>query len=112
MEPLKIIPNEIVTFNNYFLYNHEQLVIEGWFFRDRPILFDTKDFEPVEYVSFSKALEWLKEGYTINRSSNTGKAVKLNNGIVTDMSMESPVGIYYDAVLANDWYWVEKPEGK
>lgn len=70
-------------------------------------------FEPVEYVSFSKALEWLKEGYTVNRrGTNPDEAIKLKNGLVMTEWGGEPDGLFYKAILAHDWYWVEKPEGK
>jgi len=105
-----IRPGDIYTFNKYHLQLYGTgIKIEE--FSDH--VFNVSFFEPVEYVSFSKALEWLKEGYKMDCIHELLYKVKYiylkNDCILSDTG--NVMHFRQIDILADDFYWVEKPEG-
>lgn len=113
---------DILTFKEYFEKMQLLFNKQGIFLTEElpENAFYEIDFEPVEYVSFSKALEWLKEGYRVARlewGSFLSMKFQLDNSFMTVCYWYVSDGPMRDSlcsndILANDWYWVEKPEAK
>jgi hypothetical protein len=92
--------DKIYTFSHYTQLCPDRLVIVEF----PNSTFEAEDFEPVEYVSFSKAMELYEAGYGIRRIDDVGIYTRDKRDAIRLFS--------YEDILANDWYWVKKPEGK